>query len=113
MLNGLPGVLLLMVLSDVQDLPSDRVPHVTVSPTYPAKAVRERIEGDVMVCFRIDVHGRIRGARIEYSSHRLFHKPALKAIRRSSFEPAGPGQPPETRTCRTFRFRLEPLDETP
>lgn len=44
------------------------------------------------------------------STHKIFRRPTLRAIKNSTFEPLGPSQVLATaKTCRTYRFRLEPL----
>lgn len=118
-------VLLLVIASSVaaQEAPgvvrhvdedSDRVPLYTVAPTYPEKARRDRLEGEVQVCFDIDRQGRPYRIAVRHSSHRVFEKPARLAVRASSWLPLGPD---ETRsgikTCRLFRFELEriPVNE--
>ena len=69
-----------------------------------------RIEGDATVCFKIDTMGRVRSIRVKNYSHRIFRRPALRAIKDSSFEPLQPHEILSTaRTCRTYRFRLEPI----
>ncbi|MDZ7644541.1 MAG: TonB family protein [Woeseiaceae bacterium] len=92
------------------DSSTDRTPATTAFPSYPRIARRDRIEGEATVCFRIDKLGRIRSARVRDASHRIFERPALRAIRESSFEPLQPDEILATgRTCRTYRFRLEPV----
>jgi TonB family protein len=93
-----------------KDTATDRIPAHTTFPQYPSIARRDRIEGDATVCFRIKADGRISRARVTDYSHKIFAKPTLKAIRKSSFEPLAPGQVLRTaKTCRTYRFRLEPI----
>lgn len=92
------------------DSSTERTPMKTAFPNYPRVARRDRIEGDATVCFKIDLEGRIRSVRIKEYSHRIFRRPALRAIKDSSFEPLRPHEVFSTsRTCRTYRFRLEPL----
>ena len=94
----------------IRDTTTDRTPAKTAFPVYPRVARRDRIEGDATVCFRIDAEGRIRSIRVKNYSHRIFRRPALKAIKSSSFEPLRPHEVLKTaRTCRTYRFRLEPI----
>ena len=92
------------------DSTTDRTPAKTAFPSYPRIARRDRIEGDATVCFKIDVDGRIRSVRVKSYSHRIFRRPAIRAIKDSSFEPLQPHEILSTaRTCRTYRFRLEPI----
>jgi TonB family protein len=92
------------------DSNTDRVPLLTAFPTYPSIARRDRIQGQATVCFMIQQDGRIRRAKLKDYTHRIFRKPVLKAIKRSTFEPLSPNQVFATaRTCRTYRFRLEPV----
>ena len=87
----------------------DRVPLSTVAPAYPDAARRDRIEGDVQVCFNVDRDGRPYRIAVRSSSNRIFEKPAIRAIRASRYQPLPRGEPvPAIKTCRTFRFRLEP-----
>lgn len=92
------------------DFSTDRIPAITAFPKYPSIARRDRIEGQAVVCFMIDVDGSIRRPSIQSSTHRIFEKPAMRAIRRSSFEPLAEGETLSgSRTCRTYRFRLDPV----
>ena len=125
---GLPSIATLAVLATLtlnaaqaaDDLPKenlhvidsshDRTPAVTAIPTYPSVARRDRIEGDATVCFRVDVKGKIRSVRVKDYSARIFRRPALRAIKDSLFEPLQPNEVlSRSRTCRTYRFRLEPV----
>lgn len=97
-------------VTHLTDDTGDRQPLHTVVPAYPERARRERLEGDVQVCFNVDREGRTSRVRVRTSTHRVFEKNAIAAVRESSYKPV----PPETRlsgikTCRTFRFRLTPL----
>ena len=92
------------------DTATDRVPALTAFPKYPSVARRDRIEGEATVCFKIKANGRVSRPVVTDSTHRIFSKPALRAIKKSSFEPLGPGQVLDAaRTCRTYRFRLDPV----
>lgn len=92
------------------DTNTDRVPAYTVFPKYPSVARRDRIEGEAVVCFKIRADGRISRPVVTERTHKIFAKPALRAVKKSNFEPLGPGQVLDTsRTCRTFRFRLDPI----
>ena len=92
------------------DPESDRKPLFTVSPVYPEKALRERLEGEVQVCFEIDRDGRPFRIAVRASSHRVFEKPSKLAVRASTWLPLAPDQPRSgIKTCRTFRYELEPI----
>ena len=92
------------------DSNTDRVPLLTAFPSYPSIARRDRIQGQAIVCFMIKQDGRITRAKLKDATHRIFRKPALRAIKKSSFEELAPNQVLATaKTCRTYRFRLEPI----
>jgi len=94
----------------VEDSTSERTPSVTAAPQYPALARRDRIEGEATVCYTVDKNGRIHKPAVRKSSHRMFAKPSLKAIKQSSYEPLRPDQKASfVKTCRTFRFLLAPV----
>ena len=87
-----------------------RMPLNTVVPVYPEKARRERVEGDVQVCFNVDHEGQTSRVRVRRSTDRIFERPAILAARASTYVPV----PRERalsgiKTCRTFRFRLLPV----
>ncbi|MEQ8204573.1 MAG: TonB family protein, partial [Woeseia sp.] len=96
--------------TQIVDSSTDRTPAKTAFPKYPTIARRDRIEGDATVCFKIDQRGRIRSARVVDVTHPIFKRSAIVAIRQSSFAPLAPNEVLATsRTCRTYRFRLEPI----
>lgn len=88
----------------------DRNPIHTVIPEYPQKALLERVEGDVQVCFRVNRGGRPYRIAVRRSDNRIFERPARDAVRMSWFEAIPrPAKVPQVKTCRTFMFRLEPV----
>jgi TonB family protein len=101
-----------------QDDKAERTPSHTVIPAYPKRARRERIEGEVQVCFKVDHFGKPYRIGVRRSSNRIFEKPAIHAVRESTYLPLAPDQKVSgIKTCRTFRFLLEPVEpddsETP
>lgn len=91
------------------DEETDRVPLHTVVPMYPDTARRDRIEGDVQVCYNVDRKGRPYRVAVRSSTNRLFERPALRAVRASTYVALQDGEESSgIKTCRTFRFRLEP-----
>lgn len=94
-------------LSDTQ---RERTPAITAFPKYPYVARRDRMEGEATICFTVNAKGQIIRPGVRSSSHRIFEKPALEAIRASTFEPLKPGESKSNlKTCRIFRFRLDPI----
>ena len=97
-------------VTHLEDDNHERVPVNTVAPAYPAVARRDRIEGDVQVCFNVDREGRPYRIAVRRSTNRIFEKPAIRAIRASRYQPLQKDQEvPAIKTCRTFRFRLESI----
>lgn len=91
------------------DSATDRVPLHTVIPDYPRTARRDRIEGEVQVCFNITRGGHPTGIAVRRSTHRIFEKPSRKAVRKSTWLPIGKDEPMSgIKACRTFRFNLVP-----
>jgi len=98
------------VITHIFDSSTDRVPLITAFPKYPSVARRDRIEGETTVCFKIKTNGKISRPSMRQSSHKIFVRPTMRAIKKSTFEPLGPSQILATaKTCRTYRFRLEPV----
>jgi TonB family protein len=92
------------------DSQTDRVPRKTVIPAYPDAARRDRIEGEVQVCFDISREGYPRRIAVRRSTHRLFERAAMKAVRQSSWQPLEEDKAlPAIKACRTFRFSLVPV----
>jgi len=86
----------------------DRKPLQTVVPVYPEKARRDRIEGEVQVCFEIARDGHTRRIAVRKSTHRVFEKPSIRAVRASTYEALPEGvELPVIKACRTFRFTLQ------
>lgn len=89
----------------------DRVPLQTVFPDYPKNARRDRIEGEVQVCFNVNRDGKPFRLAVRNSTHRIFEKPSVKAVRESSYRPLPKDKELSgIKTCRTFRFLLEPVE---
>jgi TonB family protein len=98
---------------DVVHMPvdkGDRKPLLTVVPVYPELARRERVEGEVQVCFNVDRKGNTHRVRVRKSTNRIFEKPSVLAVRASTYEPLPEGKELSgIKTCRTFRFHLSPV----
>ena len=99
--------------ADVTYMPNDsgdRKPLHTVVPVYPQRALRDRIQGEVEVCFNVDHEGLTSRIAVRRSSNRQFENPAIVAVRASSYV-AVPADYVLSgiKTCRTFRFLLDPV----
>ncbi len=91
---------------------TDRIPKVTVAPEYPKDARRDRIEGEVQVCYNVDDKGRPYRIAVRHSTHRVFERPSIRAVSSSSYVPLKPDEKTSgIKSCRTFRFQLEPVVE--
>jgi TonB family protein len=101
-------------VAHVVDSIAGRLPLQTVAPEYPRKARRDRIEGQVEVCFEINRKGRPRRIAVRNSTNRAFEKPSIKAVRASSFRPLNDDEELQSiKSCRTFIFSLEPVSTIP
>ena len=97
-------------MTHLQDDRGERKPVHTVVPRYPELARRERVEGEVQVCFNVDRNGKTHRVRVRKSTNRIFEKPSVLAVRASTYEPLPEGKKTSgIKTCRTFRFRLDPV----
>ena len=88
-----------------------RDPVQTVIPEYPRQAWLEQLEGDVQVCFFVTRGGRPYNIAVRHSDHKFFERPAREAVEISWFESIPRSDKvPQVRSCRTFQFRLEPME---
>lgn len=97
-------------ITHLLDPAGERIPLQTVFPVYPPRALEERVQGDVEVCFNVDRDGRTSRIAVRHSSHRMFEKPSILAVRASSYQPVKDHEIISgIKTCRIFRFRLDPV----
>jgi len=90
----------------------ERTPLQTVVPQYPESALRDRLEGEVQVCYHIDRRGRPYRIAVRQSTHRIFERPSIRAVSASSWAPlAMEHELPASKVCRSFFFRLMPVQE--
>ena len=98
------------LIDHLTDDSGERQPLQTVVPIYPKRARRDRLEGEVEVCFNVDRDGRTSRVAVRKSTHRVFEKPSTLAIRASSYRPLREGKKLSgIKTCRTFHFLLTPV----
>lgn len=94
----------------IDGLPVDAppVPIRMALPDYPREALRKALGGRAVACFTVNASGRVRDAVVVETSHELFRKPTLKAVRSSTFRPARRGRDTVAgNVCRTYRYSLE------
>jgi TonB family protein len=97
-------------VTHLTDNDGGRKPVKTVVPTYPELARRERLEGEVQVCFNVRKNGTTHRVRVRRSTNRIFEKPSVRAVRASTYKILPEGtRPSGIKTCRTFTFRLDPV----
>ena len=83
-------------------------PIQTARATYPATALRAGLESDVILRIEIDPQGTVTNAEIIKSGGAGFDEEALKAVKRSRFEPAQrDGQNVPAEFTYIYRFRLQ------
>lgn len=63
------------------------VSMVLAQPVYPVRAAQDGIEGFVIVEFDVGVDGMVSNVHIVESSHSLFEKSAINAVRKFRYKP--------------------------
>jgi TonB family protein len=93
-----------------RDIPSsapqpERMPAITALPEYPAEAQRDWAGGETTVCFDVDSRGRVVRPSVSNSTHESFERPAIKAIRASTFMPIAKDRIRSgSEMCRVYQF---------
>jgi TonB family protein len=83
----------------------ERMPAITALPEYPADAQRDRVTGETTVCFDVDSRGRVVRPSVSNSTHESFERPAIKAIRASTFMPIAKDRIRSgSEMCRVYNF---------
>jgi TonB family protein len=96
-------------------VPADSVPYEKeptvikkVDPIYPKKALKDSLEGDVLVKVRVNARGDVVNARVIRTDDDIFNEAALTAARQWKFTPAVlKGEPVAVWVSIPFRFRLK------
>jgi len=84
------------------------IPAVMATPAYPRQAIREAVEGRVVLCFVVDPTGELRDPEFVELSDEIFRATSLDALMSSKYQPwldrvnaaPRPG-------CRSFIFQLD------
>ena len=75
--------------------------------TYPSKARKAAIEGQVVVRAVVSAEGVVESTSVVQSVHPLLDAEAVAAVRRARFDPAErDGRPVSAAVCAPFRFAL-------
>lgn len=78
----------------------DQRPRIIYQPGPTlTRELREQAPGKVYVLFVVNREGRVENAKVQKSSHPIFEKPALAAVKRWKFEPG-------KRKGKAVRFRM-------
>ena len=72
-------------MSEVDQSP---IPIRTISPIYPWELKRQKLSGQVMLKFSVDVDGSVSQIHVESSSHPQFADAAKAAVQKWQFKPA-------------------------
>ena len=84
------------------------VTAVSVTPSYPRQAIREAIEGRVVLCFEVDPNGEIRNPEFIELSDEIFRAASLDSLMSSRYQPWPEGGATALRpACRSFVYRLD------
>ena len=79
-----------------------------VEPSYPEKAIRSGMQGDVLMQAWITQNGRVRRAIVKKSTDTIFNQPSLRAVLRWEFDsPVVNGQPSDIWLEIPFKFRVQ------
>jgi TonB family protein len=86
----------------------------SVEAAYPAEALRDRIEGAVVLELTVDEAGRVQNPRVVTPGGHGFDEAALAAVKRFTFEPARQGGAAIASTIQfTYEFHLPTPTPTP
>jgi periplasmic protein TonB len=59
----------------------------SVAPVYPAEALKQKLEGKVIVAVTVNEEGNVLKANILRSSNKIFNNAALEAAKKTKFAP--------------------------
>jgi TonB family protein len=81
----------------------------TPTPRYPGELQTQRLEGEVVVRFRVDERGRVDASsmQVQQSPHPLFTEAVRNVLPRFRFEPARSGAPGSKPQAAWVQFRTQ------
>lgn len=84
------------------------MPLYRVEPRFPTRALRQKLEGYVLLTFTIDTQGRPTDIVVTDSQpRRVFDKEALRAVRKWKYQPQIQGGKPVTQLGQTVRLEFK------
>ena len=84
------------------------IPAVMATPAYPRQAIREAIQGRVVLCFEVDPNGNVRNPEFVELSDEIFRANSLDALMSSQYQPWFERSNAAVRpACRSFIYRLD------
>ena len=84
------------------------VTAVSVTPSYPRQAIREAIEGRVVLCFEVDPNGEVQNPEFIELSDEIFRAASLDSLMSSRYQPWPEGGATALRpACRSFVYQLD------
>jgi hypothetical protein len=84
------------------------IPARMATPSYPRQAIREAIEGRVVICFEVDSSGSVLNPEFIELSDEIFRATSLDALMSSSYQPWSQSSDQLMRpACRSFVYSLE------
>ena len=86
------------------------IPEVMATPRYPLRAIREAKEGRAVICFQVDLSGRIQNPEFIELTDQIFRATSLDALMRSQYQGWSDAQSADSRpACRSFVYRLDQI----
>jgi hypothetical protein len=84
-------------------------PEIMASPSYPLQAIRDVLQGRVVICFEVTTMGEVINPTFIEVSDEVFRAPSLDALMRSRYKSWLPNNQSELArpACRSFIYRLD------
>lgn len=84
------------------------IPMVTARPAFPRQAIRDAMEGRVVICFVVDPNGDVRDPEFVELTEEAFRAASLDALMSSSYRPwLERGDEKPRPACRSFLYLLD------
>lgn len=98
------------VLESSEESTRSLIPEVMATPSYPNQAIRQALEGRVLICFGVEPSGEVVQPEVLELSDELFREPSLDALSRSRYQSWNEREHGGRRpACRSFVYLLDPI----